>query len=136
MIARTIRKVATGGSAPIAQTGIRSMKPTQNGSWTRKVGASASAAPACDIEAAAFAKSCIDYPFGGYKRLLEEQRGLCAICRGPSGRRALGVDHDHDRRRAGTPTEASVATPAGRAQDDAGLMIDDCLSQSASPGPS
>ena len=95
MIARTIRKVATGGSAPIAQTGIRSMKPTQNGSWTRKVGASASAAPACDIEAAAFAKSCIDYPFGGYKRLLEEQRGLCAICRGPSGRRALSVDHDH-----------------------------------------
>ena len=72
----------------------------------------------------------------GSKRLLEEQRGLCAICRGPSGRRALGVDHDHDRRRAGTPTEASVATPAGRAQDDAGLMIDDCLSQSASPGPS
>lgn len=60
----------------------------------------------------------------GYKRLLEEQGGLCAICRGPSGRRALGVDHDHSTGAVRALLCSTCNSGLGGFRDNAGLMLD------------
>lgn len=60
----------------------------------------------------------------GYKRLLDEQGGLCAICRGPSGRRALGVDHDHATGAVRRLPCSTCNSGLGDFHDDPGLMIE------------
>jgi len=60
----------------------------------------------------------------GYKRMSDDQEGLCAICRGPSGRRALGVDHDHTTGAVRGLLCSTCNSGLGGFRDNAALLIE------------
>jgi len=54
----------------------------------------------------------------------DDQEGLCAICRGPSGRRALGVDHDHTTGAVRGLLCSTCNSGLGGFRDNAALLIE------------
>lgn len=70
----------------------------------------------------ALRKSKYGLEYGAYAQMLEEQKGVCAICASPPGARSLHVDHDHKTGQVRALLCDNCNRGIGHLKEDVGIM--------------